>query len=450
MRDQDHAHSPSVAGRLYALFRESKLILLPGLADAVYLAGVALTLFAAELAWLSLVGCLGIAVNAVASYRSFLSGQGEFPFWWFLPSLLLPWTAFYAMKKGAWTGRDTSSEGQQDRFRASATTFGAVIALFLVLAGLFAPVGKQIDQALAPLERPGQSYLIRTAKQVGIAFATARLLNATLSMIEDAEISAKLGVGGSVSPGEILEPLDDLVERFSEIMLLNFVTLNSLLLLGEIGKLIGLVLLAPLGIALLCIALWQAPERRGAVLRTGSRMLVLGLILRLLVPAIGAGSIVLNKLILEKKQAEAVERMPPFIREKTGEQNLVRSGGQEGAFQGQGEKASEEGIFFGFFRLGSEITDRIGEMREDIAKMREAVPRIVDSIVQQIVVFVLKSIVLPLLFLLLLIRLYRWLTSDSRAAAAMERRLREFWKGENRRSQGSPAAPSREDPPLAP
>ncbi len=404
-------------------------------ADAVFLAGLVLSLVSGQAHGLVLLGLVGMAVNGVKSYRLFLSDRGYFPFWWFIPTLVFPWTSLSVSARGP-RGGEASEGGKTGHYRLSTTILCGLIAVLLIASSFAGPVNKNVDQVLAPLEKPGQTYLLETAKQVGIAFATARLLNGMLSLIEELELSARVGVGVAVSPGEVLEPLDDLAERFSLVMLVNLVTVSGLLLLGEVGKLIGLSLLVPLGLLVLAASLWQAPDKRSAIAGTGYRIVLLGLFLRLFVPAIGMGSVALDALILERKQAEAVEKMPEFVRERTQSLELA----EESVVDGSGNPEEDSGWFFSdIFGVGTEIKDKVGEIRQDVAKLRESLPQVIQSIVEQIVIFVIKSVVLPLIFLWVILRFYRWISRSPGAGSDTERRLKELLLRE-RQSRGEPVS----------
>jgi hypothetical protein len=60
-----------------------------------------------------------------------------------------------------------------------------------------------------------------------VAFALARGLNGVISVAQGTEIAIEpAGVGVKLSPGEILDPVNDLVEQFSTVMLLASVSLG--------------------------------------------------------------------------------------------------------------------------------------------------------------------------------------------------------------------------------
>lgn len=65
-----------------------------------------------------------------------------------------------------------------------------------------------------------ESYTDESIKKGAIVFATARGINALVSMAQSTTVEVGLIVSGSVSIGEILDPLNDLIERFSFIMTL--------------------------------------------------------------------------------------------------------------------------------------------------------------------------------------------------------------------------------------
>lgn len=73
---------------------------------------------------------------------------------------------------------------------------------------------------LQPLDALAQRNVESGMQRAAVTFATARGLNALLSLAQSATVSGStVVVSGSVNPGALLEPLDDLVEQFSTLML---------------------------------------------------------------------------------------------------------------------------------------------------------------------------------------------------------------------------------------
>ncbi len=68
------------------------------------------------------------------------------------------------------------------------------------------------------------------------SFALAKGLNAVISVIQSSEINVSFFVGATVGLGEILDPLNDMVERFSWVMLMSSVSIGIQHLLLILGK----------------------------------------------------------------------------------------------------------------------------------------------------------------------------------------------------------------------
>src|SRR5512139_3807710 len=73
----------------------------------------------------------------------------------------------------------------------------------------------------------GHHYTQQTLKRALVTFAIARGLNAVISVAQGTEVSIEpAGVGVNFTPGQILDPLNDLIESFSWVMLLAATSLG--------------------------------------------------------------------------------------------------------------------------------------------------------------------------------------------------------------------------------
>ena len=89
---------------------------------------------------------------------------------------------------------------------------------------------------LRPLDDLAGAQAQAGFKRAVASFATARALNAVISVVQGTELSVQpLGVGVTLAPGQMLDPLNDLVERFSDLMLMASVAFGVQLLLIEDG-----------------------------------------------------------------------------------------------------------------------------------------------------------------------------------------------------------------------
>ena len=99
----------------------------------------------------------------------------------------------------------------------------ATIALALLLVALswYRPIGAMAESKLSD-----------GLKRALVSFASARALNGVISVVQGTQVAVEpLGVGVSLSVGEILDPINDLVEAFSTVMLTASVAFGMQLLL---------------------------------------------------------------------------------------------------------------------------------------------------------------------------------------------------------------------------
>lgn len=102
-----------------------------------------------------------------------------------------------------------------------------VIALTLVV----------LSSWFAFLDLPATERVDEGIKRALISFTTARALNAVISVAQGTEIAAQpMGVGVTLTPGQLLDPVNDLVETFSSLMLAASVALGMQKILIHIGS----------------------------------------------------------------------------------------------------------------------------------------------------------------------------------------------------------------------
>lgn len=131
----------------------------------------------------------------------------------------------------------------------------AYLSLFIGLVILLSSTSLLDDYA--------DRYTSESIKHAAITYATARGINALVSMMQSSNVSAGIGVvSGSMTIGELLDPINDLIERFSGMMTLALASLagQKVLLLIASNRLF-LYLLAFFGlVALLLIWYGQAAQ----------------------------------------------------------------------------------------------------------------------------------------------------------------------------------------------
>jgi len=106
---------------------------------------------------------------------------------------------------------------------------------------------------LEVLDRQSNSFIDRSLINATLLFATARGLNATISVIESTTVSFSiLGIGGNIAPGELLGPINDMAEEFASWMQTSIASLAlQKVLLSVVSDTLFKVALTLVGLALI-------------------------------------------------------------------------------------------------------------------------------------------------------------------------------------------------------
>lgn len=86
------------------------------------------------------------------------------------------------------------------------------------------------------LDRLALNYIDSATNQSLAAFGIAKIINAFVSMIQTAQFEFSLGVGASLQVGQLLDPINDAVEQYSEIMKISIASLFGQKMLIEISS----------------------------------------------------------------------------------------------------------------------------------------------------------------------------------------------------------------------
>ncbi len=106
------------------------------------------------------------------------------------------------------------------------------------------------------IDRHAEAYFSDAMQKAGLAYATVRVINASVSVIKDSEVQLEPGgVGLSLAAGQIVDPIDDLSERLSDVLITAIASLGVQRLLFEIGISLAPPLLACL-MAILAGLIW--------------------------------------------------------------------------------------------------------------------------------------------------------------------------------------------------
>lgn len=87
----------------------------------------------------------------------------------------------------------------------------------------------------ASIDRAANDHTNAALKQALVAYAAARVLNGVISMAQGTQLALQpAGVGVTLSIGEVLDPVNDLIERFSWIVLAASAALGAQILVAQV------------------------------------------------------------------------------------------------------------------------------------------------------------------------------------------------------------------------
>ncbi len=225
---------------------------------------------------------------------------------------------------------------------------------------------------LQPLDQLAVAHSEAGLKRSLAAFAAARGLNAVISVIQGTEVTGGAFVNVTLALGQVLDPVNDLVEQFSQLMLVVSVVFGVQLLLMKMGATWGVSLL------LTVLAGWWAWLK----LRQGhhpppwlGRLLLAVLIVRFVVPAMAITSELSHRAFMAEQY--------------TASQQAIESSTAALGTLGNGSGSSSTS----WWDLREKLVEKIDELKADAE-------RVVSHVIDLIVLFVVQTVVLPLLVLL--------------------------------------------------
>jgi hypothetical protein len=216
-------------------------------------------------------------------------------------------------------------------------------------------------------------------------YAVVRGLNGVISVVQASDVAvAPAGVGVRVAAGEILDPLNDLIERFSWVVLAAATSLGIQKILLTIFAWTGLRLILPLATILgLTAFLW--PKRFGHFSGRAARLLILAMALRYLLPVTALLTNQVDHLFLE----ERTEQASLALNTAAGEAELPEASQTAQDGDSLGDKIKR------FFRNIGETA----QLERRISQLKSSVTGLIDRILDLIVIFALKTLIVPLLIL---------------------------------------------------
>ncbi len=278
----------------------------------------------------------------------------------------------------------TSNTGSKFAVRKSAWTVAALLAVVLAFTGV--------------VDRPSEAIAADSLKRALVTFAAARALNGAISAAQGTELALEpAGVGVVLSVGQVLDPINDLVERFSSVMLVAASSIGLQNILLRISSTVGF------DIALFVVALWLVLATWSPWLQASMpwarRALLVAIFVRFALPALIVGGDLVFEGFLATEQQAALEAL-------RGVQADITEINDEAPEPLSGSRTLME-------RFSGLIDETLAAVdpRETLKQLSDRVADASEHIISLIVIFVLQTVLLPIAFVWLFVEVLKGIGS---------------------------------------
>jgi hypothetical protein len=246
----------------------------------------------------------------------------------------------------------------------------------------------------------GERYNDVAFKRALITFAVARGLNGLISVVQGTEVALQpAGLGVVFAPGEIFDPINDLIEQFSHVMLLATTSLGAQKILMQMSGWWGVNALLIVASLLAIYILWF-PRATGPVLRaTVFRFALLTVFIRFAVPVVS----IVNEHAFSLFLSGQYQESSLVLDQTSREMREVK----EATVLAEAE-TREPGFLERLSRLYRN-TSRSLDIEERIERYKDQLSNASEHAINLIVVFLLQTVVFPIAFLWLGAALLRWI-----------------------------------------
>lgn len=261
--------------------------------------------------------------------------------------------------------------------------FVSVILILLLVLSL----GIGIDESTLKLQDEAFNRAM-------VAFGLAKGLNAVISLLQGTELSfTPVGIGLNFSIGEVLDPFNDMVERFSWVMLAVSVSLGIQKLLLLLSAKLFLQVTLGVSVFVALVFLWVKKLKNELFLSYALKFFTLVLLLRFSAIVFVMLSQFLYTTTLEDeytKASKVVEKTKSQLEDlETKNSNFVKSKKDDGFFD----------------RVNNQYNSFANSMniKKQLDALEESIEQASKKIITLITIFVFQSMLLPLLYLYLFV-----------------------------------------------
>lgn len=162
------------------------------------------------------------------------------------------------------------------------------------------------------LDKCTDKYFTKSISKAGLAYATCRIINGSISIIQNSDLNLEpAGVGVSIALGQILDPIDDMTERLSDVIVTAIVSLGIQKLAYEISLSYAPPILSIL-LFILSLLIWFKNKKIKSFQKTVIRIAFVVLIVRFCLPISSIANNFLHENFFEVQITETKDNLGLF------------------------------------------------------------------------------------------------------------------------------------------
>jgi hypothetical protein len=236
----------------------------------------------------------------------------------------------------------------------------------------------------------GRDYTESTLKRALVTFGIARGLNGVISVAQGTQVAIEpAGIGLNFAPGQILQPVNDLIERFSWVMLAASTSLGIQRVSIEMISSRGYMLTVASFVALSLLLAWLGAYSPAGLRRIVSKLAIALLLIRFAIPVMAICSEDLYAAFLSSQYEKSTQQLEATT---TSIAQINRNTAQEV------QKSDSNSLLQGARRLYESAAASF-DIQGRIEQYKQSASDATEHAVDLIVVFVLQTAIFPLLFL---------------------------------------------------
>ncbi len=305
------------------------------------------------------------------------------------------------------------------------TKIGVTLLLAACLASIFLPFTREHvfdNPVFLAADEKAESTIEESITRATIAFAVARAINAAVSVLQESEIEISVfGNGATLALFEVLDPINDLVERFSWVMLLSLTSLGVQRFLIEISSWLSIDVLAVLGLLFWLAGTWLNAVVRINFVAIGKRLVFFALVIRFAMPCMAyLNDYVYQRFLAEQHnqavslaqaETETLQGIDPLKTLVPGEVDAqAQFNSEQGDSRSLGQRTSE---WWESTKSTFSPSDLAAKLKAYVSKVGAIVERLIGNLVSLIIIFVINTVLLPIVFLWGLVYLFRLFTGSN-------------------------------------